>query len=73
MPWAWMRWCWVTTNLTAGLVFLGAYLEAACFPVLAANVVTTDPALVGRLRPFVVLERAGLCLGVVGVTTPRLW
>ncbi len=54
----------------AGPEVLGRYVAAALFPVLAANVdAGAEPALAGRLRPFAVLERAGLRIGIVGVTT----
>ena len=55
-----------------GPVVLGAFAAAARFPVLSANVDASDePLLAGRLRPYAVLERAGLRVGVVGLTTEQ--
>ncbi len=49
---------------------LARYLEGARFPVLAANLdVSAEPALAGRIRPFTLLDRGGLRIGVVGLTT----
>ena len=50
---------------------LGAFVDAARFPVLSANVdASAEPALAGRLRPYAILERAGLRIGLIGLTTP---
>ncbi len=50
---------------------LQRYVEAARFPVLAANLDLGDePRLRGLVRPWAVLEREGLRVGVVGLTTP---
>lgn len=52
-----------------GPAVLGRYAAAARFPVLSANVdVSDEPELRGLLRPYAVLERAGLRIGVVGLT-----
>ena len=49
-----------------GPAVLGAFAAAARFPVLSANVDASDePLLAGRLRPYAVLERAGLPVGLV--------
>lgn len=49
---------------------LGRYIAEARFPVLSANIDATDePHLAGRIRPFTILERNGLKIGVVGLTT----
>lgn len=49
---------------------LGRYVAAARFPVLAANLdASGEPSLAGRVLPFTVLERGGMRVGVVGVTT----
>ena len=49
---------------------LGRFLDGARFPVLAANIdVSAEPLLAGRVRPFTILERGGLRLGVVGLST----
>ena len=49
---------------------LARYVAAARFPVLSANIdASADPHLAGLLRPFAVFGRAGLRVGVVGLTT----
>ncbi len=51
---------------------LGAFVDAARFPVLSANVdASVEPALAGRLRSHAVLERAGLRIGLIGLTTQQ--
>ena len=53
-----------------GPAVLAAYAEAAGFPLVTSNVdASAEPALAGRLRPWVVLERGGLKIGFVGLTT----
>ena len=55
-----------------GPAVLGAFADAARFPVLSANVdATAEPALAGRLRPHAILERAGLRVGLIGLTTQQ--
>ncbi len=49
---------------------LGRYAAAARFPLLSANIdAAAEPALAGRLRRYAVLERGGLRIGLVGLTT----
>ena len=49
---------------------LGRYIAAAGFPVLSANIDAADePHLAGRIKPFVILERGGLRIAVIGLTT----
>lgn len=49
---------------------LARFVRAARFPVLSANTdATADPHLAGLVRPHVILEKAGLRLGLVGLTT----
>ena len=51
---------------------LGAFVDAARFPVLTANVdASAEPSLAGRLRPYAILERAGLRIGLIGLTTEQ--
>jgi 5'-nucleotidase len=53
-----------------GPATLAAFVRGARFPVLAANI---DPGLseiAGLLRPWIVLDKAGLGVGLVGLTTP---
>jgi len=53
-----------------GPAVLGAYAAAAGFPLVSANIdASAEPALAGRIRPWAVLERAGLRVGLVGLTT----
>ncbi|MCW3474523.1 bifunctional metallophosphatase/5'-nucleotidase [Limobrevibacterium gyesilva] len=55
-----------------GPAVLSRFIRAARFPVLSANVdAAADPDLAGLIRPHVVLEKAGLRIGVVGLTTPE--
>lgn len=49
----------------------GQLLGMARFPVVSANIdASGEPALAGGLRPYVVVEKAGRKIGVIGVTTP---
>ncbi len=53
-----------------GPATLGRYAAAAHFPLLSANIdAAAEPELAGRLRRSVVLERGGLGIGLVGLTT----
>lgn len=52
-----------------GPATLAAFVRAARFPVLSANIAVADPDLAGLLRPWTILDKAGLRLGVVGLTT----
>ena len=53
-----------------GPAVLAAFAEAAGFPLVSSNVdAAAGTALAGRLRPWVVLERGGLRIGLVGLTT----
>ncbi len=49
---------------------LARFAAAARFPVLSANIdASGDPDLAGRLRPYALLDRGGLSIAVVGLTT----
>ena len=51
---------------------LARFVRAAPFPVLACNVdARAEPALAGLIKPYTLFDRAGLRIGVVGVTTPQ--
>ena len=53
-----------------GPATLARFVRAAGFPVLSANVdASADPDLAGLLRPWIVLHKDGLAVGVVGATT----
>ena len=49
---------------------LARFVKAAKFPVLSANIdASADPALAGLLRPSMRVNKAGLEIGIVGLTT----
>eukprot|EP01037_Dinobryon_pediforme_P017232 gene17232-17422_t len=49
---------------------LAKFVRDAWFPVLSANIdASGEPSLAGLLRPRVMVERAGLRIGLVGATT----
>ncbi len=53
-----------------GPATLAVYAAAARFPLVSSNVdASEEPALAGRLRPWTILERGGLRIGLVGLTT----
>ena len=53
-----------------GPAVLAAFVRGARFPVLSANIdASADPDLAGLLKPFVLAEKAGLTIGLVGATT----
>lgn len=50
---------------------LGRYVARARFPVLSANVdVSGEPALAAHVKPWTMIERAGLKIALIGLTTP---
>lgn len=49
---------------------LARFVKAAKFPVLSANIdASAEPSLAGLLRPSLMVNRAGLDIGLVGLTT----
>jgi len=54
-----------------GPATLAAFARGARFAVVSANIEVQDPDLAGLLRPWILLEKDGLRLGVVGLTTPE--
>ena len=53
-----------------GPATLARYAEAARFPLVSSNVdASEEPALAGRIAPWTILERGGLRIGIVGLTT----
>ena len=53
-----------------GPATLARYLEKARFPILSANIdAMQEPALAGRILPWVMLDKAGLKIAVIGLTT----
>ena len=54
----------------SGPANLARFVAGARFPVLSANVdASAEPDLAGKLRPHVMIEKGGVKIGVVGLTT----
>ena len=50
---------------------LARYIDAARFPILAANIdATAEPALAGKIKPLAILDRGPLRIALIGLTTP---
>jgi 2',3'-cyclic-nucleotide 2'-phosphodiesterase (5'-nucleotidase family) len=58
-----------------GVAYLDSAVGQARFAFLSANTYRIDPAGVHAYRPWVIVERAGVKVGIVGATTPgvTLW
>ncbi|HEY3746075.1 MAG TPA: 5'-nucleotidase C-terminal domain-containing protein, partial [Gemmatimonadaceae bacterium] len=58
-----------------GVPYLDSAVRQAKFPFLSANTYRVDPADVHAYRPWTIVERAGIKVGIVGATTPgvMLW
>jgi 2',3'-cyclic-nucleotide 2'-phosphodiesterase (5'-nucleotidase family) len=58
-----------------GVPYLDSAVRQANFPFLSANTYRIDPAGVHAYRPWTIIERAGIKIGIVGATTPgvMLW
>ncbi|MFN2637086.1 MAG: 5'-nucleotidase C-terminal domain-containing protein [Gemmatimonadaceae bacterium] len=58
-----------------GVPYLDSAIRQAKFPFLSANTYRLDPEGVHAYRPWVIIERAGIKVGIVGATTPgvMLW
>ncbi|HST07855.1 MAG TPA: 5'-nucleotidase C-terminal domain-containing protein, partial [Gemmatimonadaceae bacterium] len=58
-----------------GVPYLDSAVRQAAFPFLSANTYRVDPAGVHAYRPWTIVERAGVKVGIVGATTPgvTLW
>ncbi len=58
-----------------GVPYLDSAVRQARFPFLSANTYRVDPEGVHAFRPWTIIERAGLKIGIVGATTPgvTLW
>ncbi len=55
-----------------GPTVLADFIDGAAFPIVSTNIdVTAEPALNGKLAPYVVVERDGHEVGIVGLTTPE--
>ena len=54
-----------------GPATLASFIAGADFPVLSANInATNEPLLSGLIESYVVLERGGHQVGIIGLTTP---
>src|SRR4051812_41715871 len=53
-----------------GVPYLDSAIGQARFPFLSANTYRSSPEGVHAYRPWTIIERAGLKVGVVGATTP---
>ncbi|HKN58590.1 MAG TPA: metallophosphoesterase, partial [Gemmatimonadaceae bacterium] len=58
-----------------GVPYLDSAARQAKFPLLSANTYRIDPDGVHAYRPWTIIERAGLKVGIIGATTPgvTLW
>ncbi|MFL5640120.1 MAG: 5'-nucleotidase C-terminal domain-containing protein, partial [Gemmatimonadaceae bacterium] len=58
-----------------GVPYLDSAVRQARFPFLSANTYRIDPAGIHAYRPWTIVERAGIKVGIVGATTPgvTLW
>jgi 2',3'-cyclic-nucleotide 2'-phosphodiesterase (5'-nucleotidase family) len=58
-----------------GVPYLDSAVRQATFPFLSANTYRVDPAGVHAYRPWTIIDRAGIKVGVIGATTPgvTLW
>lgn len=49
---------------------LARYIDAARFPVLSANIdASAEPALAGRIKPWAILQKGRLRIGIIAATT----
>src|SRR5687767_11116466 len=53
-----------------GVPYFDSVVRQAKFPFLSANTYRIDPAGVHAYRPWTIIERAGVKVGIVGATTP---
>jgi 2',3'-cyclic-nucleotide 2'-phosphodiesterase (5'-nucleotidase family) len=53
-----------------GVPYLDSVVRQATFPFLSANTYRLNPAGVHAYRPWTIIERAGVKIGIVGATTP---
>jgi 5'-nucleotidase/UDP-sugar diphosphatase len=50
---------------------LHSIISEASFPVISANVLTRDGGLIEGVKPYLLLERKGVKIAVIGLTTPQ--
>ena len=53
-----------------GVPYLDSAVRQAAFPLLSANTYRLNPAGAHAYRPWTIIERAGIKVGIVGATTP---
>jgi 2',3'-cyclic-nucleotide 2'-phosphodiesterase (5'-nucleotidase family) len=53
-----------------GVPYLDSAIRQAKFPFLSANTYRIEPAGIHAYKPWTIVERAGLKVGIVGATTP---
>lgn len=53
-----------------GVPYLDSAVRQARFPFLSANTYRIDPSGIHAYRPWVIIDRAGVKVGIVGATTP---
>ena len=54
-----------------GMEALGNLRKAAAFPFLSANIIDEKGALLPGVKPYVIVQRKGLKVAVIGITTPE--
>ena len=54
-----------------GMEAFGDLRKAAAFPFLSANIVDEKGALLPGVKPYVIVQRKGLKVAVIGITTPE--
>jgi 2',3'-cyclic-nucleotide 2'-phosphodiesterase (5'-nucleotidase family)/subtilisin family serine protease len=56
----------------SGPATLADFIDGSDFPILSANIdASSDTELMGLIPPYVILDRGGQQIGVVGLTTPE--
>ncbi|MBP2631619.1 MAG: 5-nucleotidase [Firmicutes bacterium] len=54
-----------------GLETMQSRLKEACFPFLAANIVDAKGAYLPKVKPYTIVKRNGIKVGIIGLTTPQ--
>ena len=54
-----------------GRTALAGIIESAAFPVLSANIVDRAGGCLPGVRPYIIVERRGVKIAVIGLTTPE--
>ncbi len=66
-------WTFGNHDLDLGQANLGALMKVAKYPTVCANVVDSSNAYVQSAKPYTIIEKNGLRIGIIGVMTPRLF